>query len=253
MEQEEIYTTLEKAYFSDVPDEEAVLKHLPRWLGGCKHFVDIGASIGQYTYNANRIMCNGRIDAFEADPIRVTKLKENCTRWALTNGNTITAQHAAVARGNGTVTFYSTQSNISGGLFPNDLNHLDDKTRAEVKWEKIYVPAVSLDALYSSPPQFIKMDIEGAEGDALQGAVRLLRLRQTQWLIELHGFEGGWQPRQVVDFMRSYRYRAEEIAPSRFLFTPLSIAAFLKQELKSAARRTYRYVKYFKSLRPNSP
>jgi hypothetical protein len=210
MREEEIFAKLEKAYFSDAPDEEAVLQHLPRWLVGCKHFVDIGASIGQYTYNANLVMHNGRIDSFEAEPMRV------------------------MAKTSGTLTFYSTQSNVSGGIFPNELSHLDETTRAAVNWTKIEVPAVSLDDLYqAAPPEFIKMDIEGAEGEALQGAVRLLHKRTTLWLIELHGFKGGWQPHEVIAFMRRAGYGAREVAASRFLFTPVKRSLLLVHRLKT--------------------
>jgi hypothetical protein len=83
------------------------------------------------------------------------------------------------------------------------------------------------------------MDIEGAEGEALQGAVALLRERQIRWLIELHGFEGGWPPQQVIDFMRSYRYQAEEVASGRVLFTPSSLPALAKRKLRSLGRRVW--------------
>jgi FkbM family methyltransferase len=241
MDSDSIYATLERAYFTEHPDEEDVLRRLPVMLAGVRHFVDIGASLGPYTLHASRILRGARIDAFEADPIRVAKLKENCVKWSATSGNVISAYHAAVAKTGGKLTFYSTQSNVSGGLFPNSLDHLNEKTRDNVSWTKIEVPAVSLDEFYAAcPPQFIKMDIEGAEGNALQGAVGLLRQRQIRWLIELHGFEGGWPPEQVIDFMRSFRYQAEEVAPGRVLFTPSSLRALFKRKLRSVGGRVRR-------------
>ena len=36
-------------------------------------------------------------------------------------------------------------------------------------------------------PDFIKMDIEGADADALAGAERVLKEARPTWLIELHG------------------------------------------------------------------
>jgi FkbM family methyltransferase len=237
MDQDSIYAELGRAYFSEHPDEEDVLQHLPVMLKGVAHFADIGASLGQFTCHANQIIHNGRIDAFEAEPMRVAKLKENCEHWAATSGNTIKVHHAAVARSSGRIPFFSTQSNVSGGLFPNALTHLDDQTRTVVNWTEVEVPAISLDEFYADqPPQFIKMDIEGAEGEALLGAARLLCQRQTRWLIELHGFENGWQPDDVIDFMRFQRYHAEEIAPARRLFTPRSASLVFKQKLKSSAR-----------------
>ena len=222
MKEEEIFSKLEEAYFSDFPDEENVLCHLPTWLAGCKHFVDIGASIGQYTFNANYLMLNGRIDSFEADPIRFKKLKENCTKWQGTRGNMIVAHSVAVAENSGTLAFYSTFSNVSGGIFQTTLGHLDEETRSNVNFKKIQVSSVSLDDFYQTTiPDFIKMDIEGAEGEALQGAVKLLKKRKTIWLIELHGFQGGWSPDEVINFMRGFGLREQKITESHYLFRPV--------------------------------
>jgi FkbM family methyltransferase len=228
IEPQEIYDTLNKAYFSEHPDEEEVLRHLPGLLDGCRHFVDIGASLGQFTLHASRMMRNGRIDAFEADPVRFHRLKENCATWAAESGNVIQARPDAVAKTSGTLTFHSTQSNVSGGLFPNDLAHLDEKTRAKVSWTRIDVPAVSLDDCYAdAPPQVIKMDIEGAEGDALLGSTRILEKRATIWLIELHNFEQGWKAAEVIAFMKRHRYEPEMIAPARYVFRPSTRKYFL--------------------------
>ena len=49
----------------------------------------------------------------------------------------------------------------------------------------------TLDSLYDGIvfPCMIKMDIEGAEIDALKGAGRLLTAQQTRWLIEVHSID----------------------------------------------------------------
>jgi len=70
MQNKQIYAMLQQAYFSDHPDEEDVLACLPALLQGVRHFVDIGASLGQFTFHASKVMLGGRLDAFEADPIR---------------------------------------------------------------------------------------------------------------------------------------------------------------------------------------
>ena len=114
--------------------------------------------------------------------------------------------------------------------------------RAKVEWAEIEVPAVSLDEFYQDcpPPDFIKMDIEGAEGEALEGAVRILSTGSTRWLIELHNFDGGWSPGQVIAFMKNYRYKATELAPSRVLFSPMSAREFIVHRARSVAGRLRR-------------
>jgi glycosyltransferase involved in cell wall biosynthesis len=54
-----IYETLNKCCFSENCHEKEVLEDLPKILDGVKVFVDVGASLGQYTYFANKYMQGG--------------------------------------------------------------------------------------------------------------------------------------------------------------------------------------------------
>jgi FkbM family methyltransferase len=239
MQKETIYKILEEAYFSEGCDEEQVLIQLPRLLQGVEHFVDIGASLGQFTLHASKCFQGGRIDSFEADPIRSEKLKENCAIWSRNSGNKITSYNMAVTKESGFVSFHTTQSNVSGGLFKSSLDHLGEQAKAAVDWTQIRVAATSLDEFYKEGafPQFIKMDIEGAEGDALNGATQILKAKKTIWLIELHNFDGGWPPNQVKDFMWSFGYSALEIAPGRVLFRPISRFQKVIAKLRALRRK----------------
>lgn len=234
MEREKVIEILESAYFGPSPDEEEVLSQLPRLLQGVRHFVDIGASLGQFTERANRILDGGRIDALEADPIRVERLRENCAKWS--GKNEIRVHHAAVTDRVGVISFQTTQSNVSGGLFAHDVAHLDEANRRNVQWASVEVPATTLDTLYPDPPDFIKMDIEGAEHLALAGARHILEQRRTRWLIELHDFEGGAKPRDILTLMAERGYHAEEIAEGRVLFRPLTLGERASRRLRSIAR-----------------
>lgn len=152
------------------------------------------------------------------------------------------AHHAAVAKTSGSMTFFSTQSNVSGGLFPHSLEHLDEKMRANVQWTGMQVPALPLDELFANDiPDFIKMDIEGGEWDALAGARRLLQSRKATWLIELHDF-GGHKPFEVIELMRNHGYYNAELAPSRVLFRPATLQYRVGKMLRRIARRAKRFL-----------
>jgi len=61
-------------------------------------------------------------------------------------------------------------------------------------------------------PDFIKMDIEGAEVAALRGADGILRRRRPHLIVEVHGRD---RERECVDLLGHHGYRPERIAPRR--------------------------------------
>lgn len=63
-------------------------------------------------------------------------------------------------------------------------------------------------------PDFIKMDIEGGELDALMGSRRILEERHPDLLIETHSAQ---LEVQCLDFIRSFGYRGSIVDVRRFL------------------------------------
>ena len=118
MDKQEVYATLNQAYFCADCHERELLDNLAPLLADARLFVDIGASLGQYTLMASRCMREGRIIAVEADPVRHEELARNATRWSTDSGRAIDAVFAAVGDKRGEVSFFTTNSNVSGGLFP---------------------------------------------------------------------------------------------------------------------------------------
>ena len=204
MDKSEILAILNSAYFSAEPHEKETLDRLPLLLEGARVFVDVGASLGQYTQAASRLLRGGRILAVEADPLRHEELVRNCARWADESGNRISAVFAAASDADGDTAFFVTHSNVSGGLFPHPITH------QAVTWDEIRVPARSLDSLCEGfEPDLVKIDVEGGELRVLQGCRRLLAARKVVFLVELHGWvdpQGRTIPRAVLDLMRGYGY-----------------------------------------------
>jgi FkbM family methyltransferase len=138
--------------------------------------LDIGANIGYYTLIfANLVGTAGRVYAFEPDPYSFETLKRNVT----INGyrNVILEQKA--------VSNQNAQVRLGLDNF-NNLDHriisVDDKRRS------VNVDVVRLDDYFLGGQEsvdFIKMDIQGAEGLALYGMQSLLaRSRAVTLLTE---------------------------------------------------------------------
>jgi FkbM family methyltransferase len=191
MEKQRIIETLNQAYFSEQPHEMLVLREMPKLLKGVRVFADIGASLGQFTKAACESLSGATIVAVEADPVRFEELELNAKKWSQATGNQVNAIHAAATAEDGPVHFHVTQSSVSGGLFRHELNHLDAAAQSEVHWREISVAGRTLDSLFpDTPPDFVKMDIEGAELMAFRGAERILKAGRTTFLVELHDFTG---------------------------------------------------------------
>src|SRR5580700_3578434 len=97
--------------------EKDEIDRLPELLTGVSLFVDVGASLGQYSFFANRILKDAQIYCIEADPFRVQRLRELALQWEKSSTNKITVIHAAAGEKVGKAEFFTTDANVSGGLF----------------------------------------------------------------------------------------------------------------------------------------
>jgi FkbM family methyltransferase len=201
MDKAEIYATLNRAYFSDEPHEKEVVEHLHVLLREVSVALDVGASLGQYTRAIAQTLRNAEIHAVEADPVRAEQLEQNCAGWAAVTGNRVVVHHLALTEETGTTTYFVTNSDISGGLQPHG-------TPRPVDWDQISVPGSTLDDLFPTrSPDFVKIDVEGAELQVLRGATRVLASGPTL-LIELHDWDGSGQSREVRALLRRRGYHS---------------------------------------------
>jgi FkbM family methyltransferase len=137
-------------------------------------FVDVGANLGLWTLvAAGRVGEAGRVISFEPNPATHERLLANIARNELKN---VEAVPAAVAREEGEVWFACRAEHNTSGI------------SAEAgEAGAIRVPAVALDdAVVSRAGERrvsgIKLDTEGHELEALQGAEALIR-RDWPWLV----------------------------------------------------------------------
>lgn len=136
---------------------------------------DVGANVGFFTLLASKLVGpDGHVFAFEPVPRNLKILHEHLRVNSVRN---VTVIPLALSSAPGSARFSLGGNPSMGGL----------STEGEIT-----VEVDTFDRLIASdtvrPPAFIKMDIEGAEFDALSGGVALLRARRPALLLSAHGW-----------------------------------------------------------------
>jgi len=144
--------------------------------------LDIGGHIGYYTLLLARYAGkNGRVYAFEPLPSNFELLEKNI--W-LNNLDQVEALPFAV---------FSHPGKLTISAPDGDSNSGGASVVSVVGSRQIEVEATTIDSfckIRGIRPEFIKMDVEGAEYDVLQGAEETIRACRPKMLIELHHFDG---------------------------------------------------------------
>lgn len=142
-------------------------------------FYDVGANIGIFSMVAARIVgAGGQVVAFEADPEIAERLREHARRNSF---EWVNVEQKAAWRESGTVMFERVDTSVSPD---RGVGHIVDSTNAHVAT----LDAIALDDCSPKyrPPDFIKCDVEGAEGEVFQGARGLLEEQRPRVLCEIH-------------------------------------------------------------------
>lgn len=177
---------------------------------------DIGTYLGFYAAVASRLVGpTGRVIAFEPDPENLARATHNARLNSLLNVEFI---QAAIGEPVGSITLVktpNTNSHIDGAFVGND--RADYSTRAADRSEALTVRCMSLDEAYLDPaipnPDFIKLDIEGAEQFALQHADRLSAEKGPVIMLELHNPECD---RAAWDFSLRTGYRLLSLETGKY-------------------------------------
>ncbi len=129
----------------------------------------------------------GRCVAFDPSPVNAASILDQIKLNSL-DGCQVVAEAVSNFEGEAEFCFASPGSS---------MGHLGTRKNGE---EKISVKVTTLDSavIRFGAPNFIKMDIEGAEGEALRGARKLLSQYRPIWLIEIHGPECEKAVREIL-------------------------------------------------------
>lgn len=151
---------------------------------------DLGANAGFYTLALARLVgTRGHVWAFEPLAENVRNLQRHVALNGLAN---VTVVQAAVSERTGIAGFAIAESNSMGHLAADS---------------RYLVSTVSLDEFCVQAgidgPDLIKIDIEGGECAALQGASHIIAQGKATILLALHGRE---QEKQCLSILRRARY-----------------------------------------------
>jgi len=194
--------------------ELAELEALPALLDEVKHFVDVGASYGPYTWVAVYALENARITAIEANPSLCAHLGgewANIRSGGEHRGNELRVVNCAVSNLDAPLNFLVNKGDYS----TSKATYATDRESHQGEYESVSVQGVTLDSMFAAdPPDLIKLDVEGNEWRALDGARSVLQAGQTRFLVEIHpwGDESLRKtPRHVFQLFREYGYGVRRV------------------------------------------
>jgi FkbM family methyltransferase len=180
---------------------------------------DVGANKGQSAlYFAALIGKAGLVVAFEPASAEFARLKQNIE---LNQLDMVKPIMAAAADKNGKMRFQYAPSHPTQGKLSDVEPTYSVGGAAEVE-----VEARTLDSLLGTtpPPDFIKIDVEGAAGSVLRGAEKILSDHRPIVYLELHGRD---EQAAVSNLLSKFAYKAETVAgnavpdPEAGWFSPL--------------------------------
>lgn len=155
---------------------------------------DIGANYGMMTdVMAAKVGSTGRVYAFEAHPFNAKILARRMKLKGF--DQIVTVENKAVSDGKqkSVLLFAGRRSS------PNEWNIVGHDVEGHSTKAAMEIPAIALDEYFTPQKRIhlLKVDVEGAEVNVLNGAQRLLADSKPAVIIEFHGVEA-WQQRQAL-------------------------------------------------------
>ena len=162
---------------------------------------DIGANVGVFTFSASTIAHEGSVVSVEAD-IWLADILRKTAMFKEYSSNNIFVLPVAISNDNSVASFMV----AARGRASNALEIAGGRSQMGGVREKQYVPTLTLDTLLNTfpAPDFVKIDVEGAEYMVIQGATRLINEIRPKFYVEV----GSDVSSQVLKVFKSAGYAA---------------------------------------------
>jgi FkbM family methyltransferase len=166
---------------------------------------DLGAHQGFLALLASRLVgTEGKVYSFEPLPSNYALLKKNMQINQIKNCATF---YGAVTATPGFINFTISQADVSN-------TYVQSSPAFNANAQHIEVPAFSLDNLVATrlinAPDFLKIDVEGAELDVLKGATNLLKELAPIIYLETHNIHNPGVDTACLDYLNSIGYSIKE-------------------------------------------
>ncbi|HEX8341000.1 MAG TPA: FkbM family methyltransferase [Tepidisphaeraceae bacterium] len=161
---------------------------------------DVGANKGDYTAEVMALFPNARIFAFEPTPDVLVGLK---SRYA--GQQSVQVIDSAISDREGTLTFHVRPNSVWNSMLPNDTSKIAPSESKEIHVRSTTIAAAANEHQIEQV-DLLKLDIQGAEMLALQGAAPLLSAAKIGF-VQLE-----------LNFWKIYAGQAEFKTVSRFMF-----------------------------------
>jgi FkbM family methyltransferase len=175
----DIYLTGGKSHSSEI----RLAKFMINNLSDSNHFLDIGAHYGYFTLLASELVGeNGIVLSFEPTSKSFSLLQENTARL-----RNVKAQQKAISNSLEPIVFYEFP-NLHSEYNTSDITQFENEkwfnnsmpTKVEV--ETITIDSITKDSLFN--PQIIKIDVEGAEYNVINGGLSFFKANSPQIVME---------------------------------------------------------------------
>lgn len=154
--------------------EPHVAATLDRLVSAGEVFVDVGANVGYHAFRASsRVGAGGRVVVVEANPENARLIAHTIAFNSLANVELVPL---ALAGGRGYVNF-GTHVGSNGGFLPDDAGTTGSG-------RGMIVPTMALDDLGLDRVSVIKIDVEGAEGIVIDGALGTIERCRPTFVME---------------------------------------------------------------------
>lgn len=185
--------------------EKGIAELLNQYAKSGSVAIDIGAYIGTHTYTLSDAVNNGKVIAFEPQPWACKCIEKTLKKNKITN---VEIMNAGISNKKDKLHFCSDSSGRSAIC--------DERKQSPNFWKERYdINVITLDSLNLKNVSVIKMDVEGHELKALQGAENTIKNSKPAIIVEI------WKDKKrrsdVKKFLNKLGYTMKPVTKTDFL------------------------------------